>query len=89
MDIVKLHLSKKNYIMFMIYFLFFPSDALYCIFNCYFNKNKSINGIRQLVYFKIITGKTLGKLSWISKIPLQRNDLAAIPKSEANYLFDL
>ena len=38
-------------------------------------------GIRQLAYFEIITGKTLSKLTWISKIPLQRNGMAAIPKS--------
>ena len=39
-----------------------------------------IKGIRKLAYFEIITGKTLEKLPWISKIPLKRNGMAAIPK---------
>ena len=29
---------------------------------------------------QIITGKTLGKLPWKSRVPLQRNGMAAIPK---------
>ena len=28
----------------------------------------------------MITGKTLGKLPWKRKVPLQRNGMAAIPK---------
>ena len=39
-----------------------------------------IFGITQLAYFEIITGKTIGKLPWKIKVPLQRNGMAAIPK---------
>ena len=48
------------------------------------NKNESIQGIRQLAYFIINIGKTLGKLHWKSKIQLQRNGMAAIPKMSNN-----
>ena len=37
-------------------------------------------GIRQLAIFKTSTDKTLGKLHWISKIPLQRRGMAALSK---------
>ena len=43
-------------------------------------KNETIKGIRQLAYLKIVAGKTLGKLPWKSKVQLQRNGMAAIPK---------
>ena len=34
----------------------------------------------------IVTGKTLGRLPWKSKVPLQRNGMAAIPKIFSVYL---
>ena len=37
-------------------------------------------GIRKLAKFKVNTGKTLGKLPFTTKIPLQGNGMAAIPK---------
>ena len=37
-------------------------------------------GLCQLAYLKIVTGKTLGRLPWNSKVPLQRNGMIAIPK---------
>ena len=40
----------------------------------------SVGLFSQLAYLKINTGKTLGKLHQISKIPLPRNGMAAIPK---------
>ena len=46
----------------------------------------AIQGIRQLAYFRTNTGKTLGKLHWKSKIPLQRNGMAAIPKIKVSHL---
>ena len=47
------------------------------------NKNELIQGIRQLAYFRINTGNTLGKLRWKSKVSLQRNGMAAIPKNKS------
>ena len=34
------------------------------------------------VYFRINTGKTLGKLHWKSNTPLQSNGMDAIPKTK-------
>ena len=39
-----------------------------------------IIGDKTTAYFRINTGKTLGKLHWKSKIPLQRNGMAVIQK---------
>ena len=50
------------------------------------NKNKLILGIRQLTYLSIITGKTLGKLHWKSKVPFQRIGKVAIPKKQTENL---
>ena len=41
---------------------------------------------KQLVYLLIVTGKTLGKLPWKSKVQLQRNGMAAIPKHSDEYV---
>ena len=37
-------------------------------------------GIGKLACLKVDIGKTLGKLPWMSEIPLQGNGMAAIPK---------
>ena len=42
---------------------------------------------RRIAIFKTNTDKTLGKLSWISKISLQRNGMAVIPKITSLMLF--
>ena len=43
-------------------------------------KNKLKKGIGKLAYLKVDIGKILGKFPWISKVPLQGNGMAAIPK---------
>ena len=50
-------------------------------------KDRSLVIKWQLAYFRIKTGKTLGKFHGKSKIPLQRNGMAAIPKTSFHLYF--
>ena len=46
----------------------------------YIECKEQLQGIIQLAFFEIITGETLGKFHWISKVPLQSSGMAAISK---------
>ena len=89
------YICQKHFIMLMSYFFFFllmHYTAFLMAIKCGFclqgnllimdflDFKQNIKGDKTTSIFRINTGKTLCKLHWNSKIPLQRNGIAAIPK---------